>query len=128
MLAMWAKVSIHLSSARLEMGNALPDLALKSMLLYVPLLFFHLIPNANTDQIPLQEIGREWPWKEYYDVKWLNEPVPGTKELALVDNPVLGEADAHYMAGDGRPSERHYSDLVIIVQVPKMADRELAEA
>jgi hypothetical protein len=32
------------------------------------------------------------------------------------------------MPGDARPSERHYSDLVIIVQVPKMADRERAEA
>jgi hypothetical protein len=62
-------------------------------------------------------------------VEWLNEPVPGTKELALVNNPVVDEEDAHYMeAGDGRPSERHYSHLLIIVQVPKMADRELAEA
>jgi hypothetical protein len=47
MLAVWAKVSMNLSSARLEMGNALPDLALKSMLLYVPLLFFHFIPKRQ---------------------------------------------------------------------------------
>jgi hypothetical protein len=42
--------------------------------------------------------------------------------------PVADEEDAHYMeSGDGRPSDRHHSHLVIIMQVPKIADRELAE-
>jgi hypothetical protein len=58
-------------------------------------------------------------------VKWLNDPIRGTEELALVNNPIPDEEDVTYMrAGDEIESHRYYSHLVILAQVPKMVDRE----
>ena len=69
-----------------------------------------------------------WPWQEYYDVKWLNKPVKGTAELAVVNNPVPDDQDSCCMGYGARPVEKHYSHLVILAQVQRFADREVLDA
>jgi hypothetical protein len=56
--------------------------------------------------------------------------VKSTEELALVNTPFPGEAEAMYIMNDedGATVDRHHSHLVTIVQVTNMVDRELAEA
>jgi len=81
--------------------------------------------------ISTQETQDEWKWKEYYDVKWLNEPAEGTKELALVNDPIPDDEEnlSPYTLKVGylRSLEKHYSHLVILAQVPKMVDRVILE-
>jgi len=69
-----------------------------------------------------------WPWRELRGVKWLNNPQhpppTGSKvagkgwELAIINL-----MDCH---DDKWRTEKFYSHPVILVTVPKVADRELA--
>jgi hypothetical protein len=77
--------------------------------------------SASADSWCSKYLEKTWKFKRYYNIKWLNKPrdrsMGGPWELALQNLPW---ADV-----DEPTTEEFYSHVVLLVKVPKMAERNL---
>lgn len=75
----------------------------------------------------MQRLEEEWSWREYKDIRWLNEPEKPPEvrtplgnlkgwEVAIVNTASFDHEES---------TETFYSHPVILIKVPKLVDREL---
>lgn len=75
-----------------------------------------------------QQLWEDWPWAEYKNVRWLNQP-PGENEenraLALLN--LIGDVDSEdeLYNGLGKEIEKFDSHLVILAHIPAPSKRKL---